>query len=248
MEAPEIHKTKDYSIFKFVSFNRDKQKKQIECMKKILQKENLLHFHPIVVNEQMEVIDGQHRLSAAQELGLEIFYVQGNVSYEHILNSNLIQKKLCLADVIKFYALKDKIEDYIKLKKYCDELNVNPKALLGLIFGNCSPYIIDFLKTGKFKFPSSTEVVQNMIDYFRNFMVFVKEKRISPYSMFSNNVFTIAFRNLITIPGFNESVFLSKLQMKWFDLKPQINSKEWTRVLIDIYNWRNQNRLEFNES
>src|SRR5215469_12497290 len=112
MEIPVILKTSDLSIFKNVSFNRDKNKKHIQDVVKIIKKENLLHLHPILVNNEMEVIDGQHRLEAAKDLGLEIFYIKSNLSYDHILTSNLIQKNATLIDVIKFYAMKDAIQDY----------------------------------------------------------------------------------------------------------------------------------------
>lgn len=244
MEAPKILKTRDYSIFNTVNFNRDKRKNHINGVKKILQKENLLHMHPILVNQKMEVIDGQHRLAAAEELGLEVFYIQGDISYEHILNSNLLQKKLELKDVIKFYALKDHLEEYIKLKDYLETLDINPKSLIGLIFGSCLPPLIELIKSGKFKFPSDITKIEKLIFSYMNFLSFCKQKRVTPLSMFTNSHFTIAYRNLVLLQQFNESVFMAKLEMRWFDLKPQLNSKEWTKQLINIYNWKNQNPID----
>lgn len=245
MQEPIIIKTSDYSIFKTVGFNRDKNKKHIRGIKNILEKENLLHLHPILVNNKMEVIDGQHRLEAARELGLEIFYIQSDISYDHILNSNLIQKKMSLCDVIKFYSVKDKIEDYIRLRDYLMTLEISAKSLIGLIFGSASPVIIDHLKSGKFKMPKETEVIDKIIMSYMNFSGFCKSKRITPFSMIANFNFTIAYRNLILLTKFSESIFLAKLEMRWFDLKPKINSKEWTRQLINIYNWKNQSPIEF---
>lgn len=243
-ETPQILRTKDYSIFKTVNFNRDKNKKHIRNVIKIIKKENLLHLHPILVNDAMEVIDGQHRLEAAKELDLEIFYIRSNLSYEHILSSNLIQKNASLNDVIKFYAVKDAIPSYMFLYQSLLNLNLSAKALIGLIFGSCMPALIEQIKEGRFQIPQDASILNRLIEAYKNFIEFAKSKRITPYSMFANFNFTIAFRNLVLIHGFVEQTFMNKLDMRWFDLKPQINSKEWTRQLISIYNWKNQNPLE----
>lgn len=244
MKKPEILSTKDYSIFKMVNFNRNKNKNHIRSVKEIITKENLLHLHPIIVNEHMEVIDGQHRLAAAIELGIDIFYIQDTVSYEHILNSNLFQKKMSLDDVVKFYSMKDGIKDYLEFKEYAELLSLSPKSLIGLLFGTVSIPMIGFIKSGKFKMPPKKDMVDNLIFSFCKFKEFTHEKKISPFTMFSSANFTIAFRNLILISSYNENVFFSKLEQRWFDLKPQLNSKEWTRLLISIYNWKNHNPIQ----
>lgn len=243
MHPPEIKKTMDYDIFKSVDFNREKNKRHVESIKQILQKENLLHLHPILVNEKMEVVDGQHRLEAAKQLGLEVFFIQDKISYEHILNSNLFQKKLSLEDVIKFYAVKDKLKDYILFQEYQSLLEISPKALIGLFFGSVSKPMLSFIKTGKFIMPSDDNLTSSIIANFHKFKKFVTEKRVTPISIFESSNFTVAFRNLIMLNEFKADIFFSKLEMRWFDLKPQINSKEWTRVLIGIYNWKNQNPI-----
>jgi hypothetical protein len=247
MSIPQIQKTKDYDIFKHVKFNREKNKRHIDSIKRIIQEENLLHMHPILVNEKMEVVDGQHRLEAAKDLGLEVFYIQGEISYKHILNSNLFQKKLILEDVIKFYAMKDAVPDYILFQDYITLLELSPKSLIGLIFGTVSNSVIEFIKQGKFKMPNDASKVEKMIYSFARFMEFVKEKRITPFSIFSSSNFTIAFRNLVTISDYREDFFMSKLEQRWFDLKPQLNAKEWTKCLLGIYNWKNHNPINFNE-
>lgn len=245
MEIPQIQQTIDYSIFKTVNFNRDKNKKHIQDVIKIIKKENLLHLHPILVNESMEVIDGQHRLEAAKELGLEIFYIKSDLSYQHILSSNLIQKNASLNDVIKFYALKDAIPSYVFLYQTLLNLNLSAKGLIGLIFGTCLPALVEQIKEGKFLLPQNPSVLNKFIESYKIFIEFVKSKRITPSSMFANSNFTIAFRNLVLLDGFMERTFMNKLEMRWFDLKPQINAKEWTRQLISIYNWKNQAPVSF---
>jgi hypothetical protein len=62
--------------------------------------------------------------------------------------------------------------------------------------------------------------------------------------MFKGTPFVVAFRNLVLIPEFDMETFFKKLSNKWFELKPQSNSKEWTKLLVEIYNWKNSNKIE----
>jgi hypothetical protein len=247
IKTPEIHRTMDYDKLKLLKFNRNSSKGAIERMKKAMQKEFLLQFHPIVVNEKLEIIAGQHRYVAAKELGLELFYVQGDVSYDHVIDDNMNHKKQELYDVIKFYAVKDMIPSYRALDDYINRLNISPKALIGLIFGVLSIPMVDFIKSGKFELPNNKKVMDTVIDRFFEFKEFVKEKRITPSSMFNSSNFTVAFRNLVLLSDFKEEIWSSKLEQRWFDLKPQLNSKEWTRQLVSIYNWKNHNPIQLND-
>lgn len=248
MENPQIQQTLDYSIFNHINYNRDKNKRHIENIKKVLSQSNLLHLHPVLVNLKMEIIDGQHRFEAARELNLPVFYIQSDLSYDHILSANLFQKKLSLNDIIKFYALKDRLDPYIKIRDYLSLLELNPKSLLGLIFGTISRPMLELIKSGKFQMPLDMSKVERLIDAYIKLKEFIEQKRISPRSMFTSHDFTIAYRNLVTLNIYNETVFFNKLEQRWFDLKPQLNSKEWTKQLIYIYNWKNQNPIEYNVS
>ena len=71
-----IQHTTNYNQFKLVQFNREKSAHHISQIKKKIKENNLLHLHPILVNLKGEVIDGQHRLQAAQELEVPIYYLK----------------------------------------------------------------------------------------------------------------------------------------------------------------------------
>ena len=243
MTIPIIEKTKNYDQFKFLNFNREKNKMHIQNLKRIILQNNLLPLHPILVNNEMEVVDGQHRLAVAKELDLDIFFIKSEVPYSHILGSNLYQRNLSLLEVIKFYAVKDQIPSYLFLCTHLDRLKIKPKALLGAIFGGTNKPILDFIKTGKFLLPNDIPQLNKILDSLALFMNFIEQKRIRPVAMFTNSKFTVSYRNLVLLSDFDEDIWFKKLEQRWFDLKPQMNVKEWSRVLIGIYNWKNHSPM-----
>ena len=99
-----VYVTKDYSIFKRLVGNRDIPESRISKIVESIQTIGWVH-NPIIVNEKMEVIDGQGRLTALQRLKMPIEYViaEGAGNKECIyMNMNMVNWKL--PDFIKSYA------------------------------------------------------------------------------------------------------------------------------------------------
>lgn len=103
-EAYKVYTTKDYSIFKRLIGNRDIPESRISKIVESIQTIGWVH-NPIIVNEKMEVIDGQGRLTALQRLEMPVEYIiaEGAGNKECIyMNMNMVNWKL--PDFIKSYA------------------------------------------------------------------------------------------------------------------------------------------------
>jgi hypothetical protein len=240
----QIEKTKEYGKFKFLDGNRPIDKYHVKKLKQSIEKSNHLNLHPIIINHNYEIIDGQHRLEAAKQLDVEIFFIKsGLVNDDHLIDCNVNQKSFDVENYIDYFAIKEKKSEYILLKQMLKSSGLKPKALLTLILGTVSNSILEFLKTGKFKFPSSEEPNQ-VLNFYFDFSSYVKDKRLKPFSMFTNHNFTRSLRWLFKTNGFDSVVFFKKLDMRWFDLKPQRTAEEWYELLTSIYNYKNHNRIE----
>ena len=102
--AYNVYTTRDYSIFKRLTGNRDIPESRISKIVDSIQKIGWVH-NPIVVNEKMEVIDGQGRLTALQRLKMAVEYIiaPGAGTKECVyMNMNMVNWKL--PDFIKSYA------------------------------------------------------------------------------------------------------------------------------------------------
>jgi hypothetical protein len=102
--SKQVQTSNDYAKFKTLIGNRKPNDLHIKRLTSSFKERYL--FSPIIVNEKMQIIDGQHRFIAAKELNLPINYllVEGyGLEEVQILNTNTSNWKK---------------EDY--LKAYCD--------------------------------------------------------------------------------------------------------------------------------
>ena len=116
--AYNVYVTKDYSIFRRLVGNRDIPESRISKIVESIQTIGWIH-NPIIVNEKMEVIDGQGRLTALQRLKMPVEYIvaEGAGNKECIyMNMNMVNWKL---------------PDFIK--SYAEQGNENYQRLLGLM-------------------------------------------------------------------------------------------------------------------
>ena len=128
-KAYDVYVTKDYNMFKRLVGNRDIPEARIGKIVNSIQTIGWIR-NPIVVNEKMEVIDGQGRLTALQRLGLPVEYIiaKGAGSQECIyMNMDMVNWKQ---------------PDFIK--SYAEQGNVNYQRLLSLmdLYANGNLHII----------------------------------------------------------------------------------------------------------
>lgn len=90
-EETVILQTTNYQQFKKLNGNRPLNKSFLNILEEsILNNGNYLKYNPILVNKDLEVIDGQHRLKKAEDLQLPIYYIVApdfKLKQAQILNS-----------------------------------------------------------------------------------------------------------------------------------------------------------------
>ena len=72
--STEEYITDDFSKFKFMTNNRDINKKYVAKLKNSIAEKGFIG-NGILVNENFEVLDGQHRLTACMELNVPVRYI-----------------------------------------------------------------------------------------------------------------------------------------------------------------------------
>lgn len=245
----EIKQSVLYDSFKKLNGNRQIDLKNLGQLVESIKKQNNLPLHPVIVNTEMYVIDGQHRLEAAKLLNVPIYYIVSTESkdediYKHLISVNVNQKKWSLEDFFHLYAEKYKNLHYQEFLDLMKLLGLRPKGLIGLLFGPQTSKLIEEMKNGELKMPQNKEISSHICNSYFAFKEFVEARKIKPLSMFTTHHFSYAFRMLLLNGSCDIKTFFSKLENRWFELQPKGTAKDYFNMLISIYNWKNGNKIE----
>ena len=116
----EIKSTKNYEMFKKLEGNRATTVARVNKIKKSIMTVGYI-TSPILVNENMEIIDGQGRFEALKELRLPIEYIiQNGLNIKECIAMNIYQTNWKVIDYIKSYAAKGN-PNYVKLVNLMNE-------------------------------------------------------------------------------------------------------------------------------
>lgn len=128
-------RTRDYSIFRNINGNRKITPKHVVDLTYAIERKNLLEYYPVLVNEVMEVIDGQHRLMAAAKLDYEVYYekVKGLV-LEDVMSINTASRSWTLADFVDAY-IRLGNSDYTELREFAEKHHLNLSISAALLAG-----------------------------------------------------------------------------------------------------------------
>lgn len=232
-----MRKTKDYERFKFLGLNRNLNRTHINNLKDSIAKNGYLMSNPIMVNENMEIIDGQHRFMALKERGDEIPYEVVNNGYDAIIDLNTTQRNWKIEDYINFYCEKDKNKHYLRLKRLTKELNTSASNILTMALGKRPGGVqFDAIKKGNLELTIDDELRIEKI--YEKFMQVAKSLKLKPTSKLCGALIEISTRN-----KFRWTTMLEKCA-KFPTLAYNCRTEdEFRNMLKDIYNY-NQRKEE----
>lgn len=238
-----ISKTKEYNKFKFRVDNR-KEIKEFDIMNLVnsIKSRNLLEFRPIIVNSQMEVLDGQHRLLAAKRLGFDIYYkVEDCLSHEDMLKLNLsVQWKQ--GDYLNYF-VQNGYEEYIKLKEFMEKYQLNLNISLTLTMSRTYKDILDF-KQGRYIFKDNyfkekLQICLNTINY-------IKKMNGSCNYVLANK-FWNALLKVLNHGNFNLKVWERNLEKLVCRIGPRVTCADYFKMLVEVYNFRTIHKIDLDD-
>ncbi|BGE83299.1 ParB N-terminal domain-containing protein [Staphylococcus petrasii] len=222
----EVFKTDDLDMFKFTKFNRN-----VLFTDEMLEQAKEGFISPIIVNEYMVVIDGQHRLEHAKKAGVPIEYIIKPGLNEHdIVRMNTTQRKWNMVNYIESYANQGS-EEYVSLLNLLNKKYAGATVVISVARNQTTSTGVDkLIKSGSFEFINFEETL-NFLKYYEKFR---KEtdtpKRTKP---------ALALYSLFRIEGFDGDRLIRKVLQKKFDDDLRTKGYNLTEVLkefIDKYN------------
>lgn len=166
-EITKVYQTNDYDKFKVMLGNRNINLASVAKIQNSIA-ESGFRMCPILVNENFEIIDGQHRFTALKFLKLPIYYVIENgltVNDCKILNLNT--KNWTLDDYIKSYADLGNLE-FIKLLEIKKQLKTSSSILYCLFDKKshvCGHGVVQSCKNGDLKISFSVNKIKDVLKY-----------------------------------------------------------------------------------
>ena len=236
----QVHTTTDYSMFKPIDGNRNKNRLHIARLKQSIL-ENYL-FTVIVVNEKYEIIDGQHRFECIKELELPLHYIicKGyGLSEVQRLNANA--RTWNSDDYLEGYVSMG-IQDYIVYKEFKEKYDIGHGECLALLSGS------------KYTPPgNSQKVTQRTLFYdgkFKAHSLFDAEDimdkilLIAPfYSGYKRRSFIQTMMILLKNENFEFTEFLQKLKMQPTALQDCTNIQQYKMLIEEIYNYKRRDKI-----
>lgn len=255
-EVNKVYKTYDLSIFKSINGNR------VPNLQHIRRLTDSLKFHgmkcnPILVNEKMEVIDGQHRLQAAKNVNTFVYYIVVNgYKLEEVHTLNLNQKNWTKRDYMEGYADMG-IESYIKLREFvqknydfsftdCIVLCSNTTSSAGT-YSLTDKYRKDGTRTNQAQVFEEGTWVGKDFDLAQQFAY--KIRMVKPYfEGYNKSIFVCTMIGLLQNNLFDFSEFMHKVRLQPKALVDCANREQMRSLIEDIYNYRSRNKVNLRYS
>ena len=132
----ETYKTTNYDIFNKLLGNRDVSRARVAQIKKSIESVGYV-INPIIVNEKLEIIDGQGRHQALAELGLPIYFqIADGAGIRECISMNIKMKNWGFMDYVISYKNR-KYKDYVTLFNTIKQYkSINPPNVAGIL-GSC---------------------------------------------------------------------------------------------------------------
>lgn len=248
-EVNKVYKTNDLKIFKDVIGNRVPNPQHVKRLSASI-KQNGMLCNPILVNEKMEVIDGQHRLLASIEANSFIYYIILNgYNLNHVHTLNLNQKNWSKKDFMDGYADMG-IESYIKLREFTEKNKEFTFADCVSLCSNASGNaVLGNYKARKDGSPSNQS--ENFVKGTwkgKNFELAYewseKLKLIKTYyAGFNRNVFVTTMIGLFKNENFDYSEFMHKIRLQPKALVDCTNVEQQRLSIEEIYNYKSRNKI-----
>lgn len=150
ISAITIYETTDYTIFKRMNGNRTVTDDRVHKICKSMIDRGVL-FCPLLVNENLEIIDGQGRLEALEKLHETVRYiVQPGLKWEDCVALNISQTSWTINDYIDSWASRG-IADYILLRRLANEFKDFNISIVAQIANDQHGGAAQKIKNGSFR-------------------------------------------------------------------------------------------------
>lgn len=228
----KIQSTQDYTLFKRIKGNREVSKPHVKRLLEAIKDDpQAITYNPIIVNEQMQVIDGQHRLKAIEKLELPVYFVKvDDLGLATVQKLNSLSKMWSPMDYARSFAENGK-EDYRIYIDFKNKFKFNHDVVMRYLALN-EPMTTSLFKQGKFTIPNVARSYE-FATYLQDLTQFYD--RIT----FRNPAF--GFLIIVQSPNYEHKRMYRQMKQYGHLLNEQPLANDYAREFERLYNFRQRN-------
>ncbi len=243
----------DYDMISLIDFNREVDRAHVDELKESIKEFGLLM--PALLRERegkFEVIDLQHRVVGAMELGLEIPYVLANhLTLEQLPHAiarlNSTSKKWTLLDYFQLYKKMD-VPAYVELQKFMDKSHLSLRCSLYLwtAYNPLSAIINasnDWRPFTKGRFQKNKSSLDNITQVMNNF--YRLKNIVGEDESTKNSAFSDSLLKVILHPDYDHQRMVANLERHPDDFEHFFTQDQNFDAITFVYNRTKAGSLSF---
>jgi hypothetical protein len=217
--------------------NRDIKKSRVQSHRVSIEKHG--QKQPALINEKMEIIDGQTRYSLAKLLRKPFKYtVQQGLKIDDVTEINNNSNKWSAQDFATSYANRGN-EDYKLYLEFKEKYSrFSHSTILTLLTNSLdrNSKTEDDFRAGTFRIKNWMKATK-MADY----LLAISEY----YAGYNRRSFILAILKVMQTENFCEKRLLRKLNVKSNLVRDFSKTEDYVKALEEVYNWKETNRVRF---
>lgn len=238
LDKTKYDKSTDYKRFKTVKGNRPIRPAHVANLVRALDADaTSIQYNPLIINEQWEVIDGQHRLQALEKLELPVYYLmQPGLTLDNVIALNSGKKAWSPEDFAHSWIVRGN-QEYVTYLWFKDTYGINHDILLKYLSLE-NPMTSQMFKDGKLV----------VVDRDRSVQLCEDLMSLKPYyNRWNNRSFALGFWHLWSHPAYKHKRMLHKINLNQDMVEDRGTPEQYADMLSDIYNHgsRDDNRVWF---
>lgn len=228
--ASKVFVTNNFAQFKFDPFNRPIDMAKLNALKSAIQDHNLLADNPIMVTLDFVVLDGQHRLKAAELLVTPIYYYfASEATIADVPKMNGMRSAWKAQDYLEAWC-KRGAQDYIALRDFWHRFDW---MTLSMAQGLCH-YGDNYGENKRFY---EGEYKANNLDFAEKVALAVLDFRSIGFEYWRTSLFISVVANLLGNSDYDHKRMMHQLKRQSVKLRPAVNREDYMEILSRIYNY-----------
>jgi hypothetical protein len=220
-----LYMSYNYDQFKIMSGNRPTNNGHVQQLKRSFELRQLIV--PVLVNDKMEIIDGQHRVEVCRQLGLPVYFIilqKYGIREVQMLNTNM--KNWSVEDYLACYC-NEGIEDYIKYREFRAKFGFDHQVSLAFLMGSTGKYHMIFNEGNlKVKSYEKAERAAQMISEFAHL-----------YKGYKRKTFVFAMMAIMKNPEYNHQEMIDKVALQQTRLVDCPTVDTYISLMEELYNY-----------